>query len=83
MKFIKKILKGPYTQAAGFLSYFEVCKLMKDRVIRTEKTINYSISKSQNLPFLLKNKTWTKEWNDEQKGIYELSLLIYDVSMKK
>ncbi len=41
---------GPYTQAAGFLSYFEICKLLKDgwsKEWNDEQKIPYAFKEDQ------------------------------------
>jgi chitinase len=42
---------GPYTQAAGFLSYFEVCKLLKDGWTKEWHD-------EQKVPFAYKDDQW-------------------------
>lgn len=42
---------GPYTQAAGFLSYFEVCKLLKDGWTK-------EWNEEQKIPYAFKEDQW-------------------------
>ena len=60
---------GPYTQAAGFLSYFEVCKLLKDGW-------NKEWHDEQKIPYAFKDDQWVG-YDDPQSIKIKVSSLKY------